>query len=216
MASLKRRAWWHFDSNKYGYDYDDNPYPEILSDLKTILNICIESRLLLPKWIDDTPLVYNDVDELIELIKASGRINEAPEFDIKGDTIIYLEENEKVFSNILSIKCYRTFQQSFAVEILSDIFLPMVFDEQTYDFNWNLECYALNYYRVPQVLEKIARVLNWENESLLVKENNERASVQIGYNFFLNPETITQQFKGKPNANFNLNKYLEEMNGSVI
>jgi hypothetical protein len=214
--SLKRRASWYFSSTKYGYDYENSPYPEILSDLKIILSILIESKLLVPKIIDDDiALVYDDVDELISIINSCGRINDASLFDIKGDTIIYHENEETVFSNILSIRGYRTFQQFFSIEVSSDIFLPMVFDEKQYDFIWNLERYQLNYYRVPQMLKKLNEVLSWGNEELLIKEYHERGSLQIGYNFFINPEIISKQFKQKHNEIFNLDQYLKEIKDSI-
>lgn len=67
----KLRGSWHFDSNKYDYDYDIAPYSEIISDLKILLTILIESRLFIPKFLEgrNEKLNYTNIDDLIALIE---------------------------------------------------------------------------------------------------------------------------------------------------
>src|ERR1044072_2468136 len=191
----KLRGSWHFDSNKYGYDYDIAPYPEIVSDLKKVLFILIESKMLLPRSLEgkNEELKYNNVDELVTLIEADNFLHNCFDFGIKGDTIIYTEQGEEIYSDIFCLDGFRTFQQSFALSTKSDIWLPMSFDEDSYSFVWNLERYNLNHYRVPSVLKKINDILGWENKYLLAKEYNERGCFQRGYDFFLSQRVITRE-----------------------
>jgi hypothetical protein len=207
------RGSWYFGSNKYGYDYDIAPYPEILSDLKKLLSVLIESKMLLPRSLQgkSMELKYNNVEDLATLIETDNYLQNCTEFGIKGDTIIYTEQGEEIHSNIFSLEGFRTFQQDFSLSTKSDIWLPMAFDEDSDSFVWNLERYKLNYYRLPAVLKKINDILGWENESLMGREFNERGSLQIGYDLFLSPETITEEYNENPNPAFNLNEYLLKM-----
>jgi len=120
-----------------------------------------------------------------------------------------------IFSNLLSIRCYRTFQQSFLLQVNSDIFLPLIFDNDKYDFAWNIEAHNLNYERLPLTLKKLNETLNWENDELLIKEYHERGALQIGYNLFINPETITRHVQHKNNEQFDLETYLNKINNSI-
>lgn len=85
----------------------------------------------------------------------------------------------------------------------------MAFDEDSYSWVWNL--YNLNYYRVPSVLKKLNDILGWENEGLLEMGFNERGSMQVGCDFFLNQEVITREYNENPNPDFNLKEYLLKM-----
>lgn len=165
------RGSWYFESNKYGdkIDKDTPPYPEILSDLKKVLSILIESKMLLPRFLQgkDGEMEYKNVEDLVTLIEADNFLYKCFVFGIKGDTIIYTEQGEEIHSNIFSLEGFRTFQQDFALSTKSDIWLPMAFDEDSDSFVWNLERYKLNYYRLPAVLKKINDILGWENESLM-------------------------------------------------
>ncbi|MCS3798888.1 hypothetical protein [Niastella sp. OAS944] len=207
------RGSWYFKSNKYGYDYDIAPYPEILSDLKKVLSVLIESKMLLPRFLQgkDGELIYKNVEDLVTLIEADNFLYKCFVFGIKGDTTIYTEQGEEIHSEIFSLVGFRTFQQDFALSTKSDIWLPMAFDENSDSFVWNLERYKLNYYRLPAVLKKINDILGWENESLMSREFNERGSLQIGYDLFLSPETIISEYNENPNPDFNLNEYLLKM-----
>lgn len=207
------RGSWYFESNKYGYDYDIAPYPEILSDLKKVLTVLIESKMLLPRFLQgkDGELEYKNVEDLVTLIEADNFLVKCFVFGIEGDTVIYTEQGEEIYSDALSLNGFRTFQQYFSLSTKSDIWLPMAFDEDSDSFVWNLERYKLNYYRLPAVLKKINDILGWENESLMSREFNERGSLQIGYDLFLSPETITSEYNENPNPEFNLNEYLLKM-----
>lgn len=209
----KLRGSWHFDSNKYDYDYETSPYPEIRSDLKKVLTILIESKLLLPKSLEGTngKLDYNTVDDLISLIEKDNYLQTCPEFDISGDTVIYTEKGEELHSNIFCLHSFRTFQQSFVLSTKSDIWLPMSFGEDSYSYVWNLERYHLNNNRLESVLKKVDENLGWENENLLQKEFNERGSLQIGRNIFLSKEVISREYQENPNLDFNINEYLEKI-----
>lgn len=209
----KLRGSWHFDSNKYGYDYDISPYPEIISDLKILLTILIESQLFIPKSLEgkNDKLNYTNVNELITLIKKDNYLQNCFEFSINGDTIIYTEQGEEIHSDIFCLESFRTFQQSFVLSTKSDIWLPMSFDEDSYSYVWNLERYNLNYNRLSSVLKKINENLKWENENLLVKEFNEIGSLQIGYNIFLSKEVLAKQYNENPNLDFNINEYITKI-----
>lgn len=209
------RGNWEFESNKYGdhIGKDTPPYPEILSDLKKVLSVLIESKMLLPRFLEGKKgeLEYKNVDDLVTLIDADNFLYKCFLFGIKGDTVIYTDEGEEIYSGIFSLDSFQTFKQYFLLSTKSDIWLPMSFDKDSYSFVWNLERYNLNYYRVPAVLKKINDILGWENESLLVREFNELGSLQIGYDLFLSPETITREYNENPNPEFNLNEYLLKM-----
>ena len=206
----KLRGSWHFDSNKYDYDYDISPYPEIRSDLKIILTILIESQLLIPKLLDgkNQKLEYKNIDDLISLIEKDNYLQTCFEFDISGDTVIYTEKGEEIHSSIFCLQSFRTFQQSFVLSTKSDIWMPMSFDENSHSYIWNLERYNLNNHRLSSVLKKINKSLGWENENLLQKEFNERGSLQIGYDIFLSQEVLIREYKENPNPDFNINEYL--------
>lgn len=209
----KLRGSWQFDSNKYGYDYEISPYPEILLDLKVLLTILIEHKLLIPKSIEgyNGKLNYNTIDDLIELIQKDNFLQNCFEFGISGDTIIFTEQGEETYSNIFCIESFRTFQQSFILSTKSDVWLPMSFDEDGYSFVWNLERYNLNYNRLPFVLKKVADSTDWENDNLLRKELHERGSLQIGYNIFLSQEVLIREFSENPNYNFDVNEYIKKI-----
>ncbi|UUW07068.1 hypothetical protein NLG42_13245 [Flavobacterium plurextorum] len=209
----KLRGSWHFDSNKYDYDYDISPYPEIRSDLKIILTILIESQLLIPKLLDgkNQKLEYKNIDDLISLIEKDNYLQTCFEFDISGDTVIYTEKGEEIHSSIFCLQSFRTFQQSFVLSTKSDIWMPMSFDENSHSYIWNLERYNLNNHRLSSVLEKINKSLGWENENLLQKEFNERGSLQIGYDIFLSQEVLIREYKENPNPDFDINEYLAKM-----
>lgn len=209
----KLRGSWHFDSNKYDYDYDISPYPEIRSDLKIILTILIESQLLIPKLLDgkNQKLEYKNIDDLISLIEKDNYLQTCFEFDISGDTVIYTEKGEEIHSSIFCLQSFRTFQQSFVLSTKSDIWMPMSFDENSHSYIWNLERYNLNNHRLSSVLKKINKSLGWENENLLQKEFNERGSLQIGYDIFLSQEVLIREYKENPNPDFNINEYLAKM-----
>jgi hypothetical protein len=209
----KLRGSWHFDSNKYDYDYDIAPYPEIRSDLKTLLTILIESKLLIPKSLEgkNEKLDYNNIEALISLIEKDNYLQTCFEFDINGDTVIYTEKGEEIHSGIFCLQNFRTFQQSFVLSTKSDIWMPMSFDEDSYSYVWNLERYNLNNHRLSSVLEKVNKSLGWENENLLQKEFNERGSLQIGYNIFLSKEVLIRVCQENPNTNFDIKNYLIEI-----
>ncbi|WP_264551423.1 hypothetical protein [Flavobacterium sp. N2038] len=209
----KLRGSWHFDSNKYDYDYDIAPYPEIRSDLKTLLTILIESKLLIPKSLEgkNEKLDYNNIEDLISLIEKDNYLQTCFEFDINGDTVIYTEKGEETHSGIFCLQSFRTFQQSFVLSTKSDIWMPMSFDEDSYSYVWNLERYNLNNQRLSSVLEKVNKSLDWENENLLQKEFNERGSLQIGYNIFLSKEVLIREYEENPNPDFNIKEYIEKM-----
>ena len=209
----KLRGSWHFESNKYGYDYQTSPYPEILSDLKVLLSILIEDKLLIPKFLEgrDEKLNYSSVDDLIEQIQKDAFLQNCFEFGITGDTVIYTQQGEETYSGIFCIESFRTFQQSFVFSTKSDIWLPMSFDEDQFSFVWNLERHNLNYNRLASVLKKVADASSWENENLLVKEFHERGSLQIGYDLFLSKEVCIKEFGENPNYTFNLKEYITKI-----
>lgn len=207
----KLRGSWHFDSNKYDYDYALAPYSEIISDLKILLTILIESRLFIPKFLEgrDEKLNYTNIDDLITLIEKGNYLQNCLEFGISGDTIIYTKQGEEIHSDIFCLESFRTFQQSFVLATKSDIWLPMSFDDNNYSYVWNLERYNLNYSRLQSVLKKINDNLKWENENLLIKNFNERGSLQIGYDIFLSKEILRREYNENPNFDFNINEYID-------
>ncbi len=207
----KLRGSWHFESSKYGYDYQISPYPEIVSDLKILLTILIEDKLLIPKFLEgrSEELNYNSIDDLIEQIQKDVFLQNCFEFGITGVTVIRTEQGEEMHSGIFCIESFRTFQQSFVLSTKSDIWLPMSFDEDNFSFVWNLERHNLNYDRLRSALKKIADATGWENENLLIKEFHERGSLQIGYDLFLSKEVCIAEFQENPNYSFNLPEYIK-------
>ncbi|WP_428228924.1 hypothetical protein [Flavobacterium sp.] len=209
----KLRGSWHFDSNKYDYNYDIVPYPEISSDLKTLLTILIESQLFIPRSLEgkNEILNYSSVEELIALIEKDNYLQDCFEFGINGDTVIYTDQGEEIHSDIFCLESFRTFQQSFVLATKSDVWLPMSFNEENYSYVWNLERYNLNFSRLPAVLKKINENLEWENESLLVNEFHERGTLQKGYNIFLSKEVLKREYNENPNLEFNIHEYIAKI-----
>lgn len=208
----KTRGYWIFKNSKGIYDYDNAPYAEILDVLKIVLEELVKSQMLIPKEITglEPNIEFKTVDELIDKIVKSNLLENTYEFDIKGDTVIYTNSGEEIHSGIFDLDDFRTFQQCFFITTKSDIWLPMAFDEDSYSYVWNLERYNLNYQRLPNVLNKINELLNWENFNTDI-DYNERGSIQIGYDLFLSEEVITREYKDNPNPDFDLEDYLQKM-----
>ncbi|MFK7061606.1 hypothetical protein V3Q90_15940 [Flavobacterium oreochromis] len=215
--SRKIRGYWHFDNSKGIYDYENAPYAEILNVLKIVLNELVKSKMLIPKKINgiESDLEYNTVDELIDQIVKSNLLENTFEFDITRDTIIYTNTGEELYSGIFILDSFRTFQQCFFISTKSDVWLPMTFDEDSYSFVWNIERYNLNYQRLPNVLNKINELLNWESFTPEV-EYNELGALQVKSDLFLSEEVITREFNSNPNPNFNLINYISKLSKSQI
>lgn len=209
----KIRGNWIYDNNKYGYNYDDIPYPEILDDLKILLSELITSELLIPKKIQgiEEELKFNSADDIINLIIESGLLKRTYEFDISGDTIIFTDGGREVHNGIFSLKGFRTFQQSFTLSAYSDVWLPMAFDEDNFVFVWNLERYNFNHSRLVSLLNRLNHNLKWSNDSMEHIEQTERGAIRIGYDFFLSEDVIKQEFELNPNNNFDLNEYISRI-----
>ncbi len=209
----KTRGNWHFDSDKYGYNYDDAPYPEIINDLRKLFTELITTKMLFPRRIEgiDRQLNYGSIDELLEIIIESELLNNTFQFNIMGDTTIYTNNGEESYSEIFSVDCFRTFQQSFIISNYSDVWLPMAFDSSSYNFEWNLEYYNTNYKRLPSLLKNLSDVFSWENENLLIKNYQERGCIQVGNDLFLSEEVIRREYKDNPNPSFDLAAYLQKI-----
>lgn len=215
--SRKIKGHWHFDNSKGIYDYENSPYAEILDVLKIVLEELVKSKMLIPKKINgiESDLEYGTVEELIGEIFKSNLLENTFEFDITGDTIIYTNTGEEIHSGIFEINSFRTFQQCFFILTKSDVWLPMAFDEDSNSFVWNIERYNLNYQRLPNVLNKIIELLNWESFTAEV-EYNELGTLQVKSDLFLNEEIITREFNSNPNTNFNLINYISKVSKSQI
>lgn len=213
----KTRGYWIFDNSKGIYDYENTPYTEILEVLKIVLEELVTSKMLIPKKITgiEAELEYNTVDELIDQIIKSDLLENTSEFDITGDTVIYTNTGEEIHSGIFDLDSFRTFQQCFFITTKSDIWLPMAFDEDSYSYVWNLERYNLNYQRLPNVLNKINELLNWENLNTEI-HYYERGSMQVKSDLFLSKEIITSEFNSNSNPNFNLINYISKLSKSQI
>ncbi|MCH4830028.1 MULTISPECIES: hypothetical protein [Flavobacterium] len=215
--SRKIRGHWHFDNSKGIYDYENSPYAEILDVLKIVLEELVTSKMLIPRKIQgiESVLKYNTVDELIDQIVKSNLLENTFEFDIIGDTIIYTNTGEEIHSGIFELNSFRTFQQCFFISTKSDVWLPMAFDEDSYSFVWNIERYNLNYQRLPNVLNKIIKLLNWESFTAEVVYN-ELGTLQVKSDLFLSEEIITREFNSNPNTSFNLINYISKVSKSQI
>lgn len=210
FSTNKLRGNWVFDNNKYGYDYCNAPYPEIIIDLKLLLTELIDSKLLIPNKIKgiEKELKYNTIDDIINIIIDSNLLENAYEFNITGETIIYTNKGEEVYHGIISLNDFRTFQQNFVLATYSDVWLPMAFDEDEYKFVWNIERFNLNYTRLVSLLNRLNHNLKWSNNSKEDIEYFERGVIQVGYELFLTKEVIAKEFELNPNNNFYLREYL--------
>lgn len=208
----KTRGFWLFENTNVSYDYSMIPDNRIMEVLKVLLTELISSKLLLPKEISGVQFNFKNktIDEIIDIINESNLLNDAFEFSIYGDTVIYTNVGEEVHSGIFSVESFRTFQQSFVLETKSDVWLPMAFDENKFEFVWNLERYKLNNNRLTSILQKINDSLKW-NEPSDLREHNEIGALQIGFNLFLNKEVIIQEYNTNPNKDFNLSLYLSQL-----
>jgi hypothetical protein len=205
------RGRWCFSSESSEHERNKGNYPEIQQVLRTLLTNLISSRILIPKRLDyNIPLKYEAMDELINLIEESGRLENAADFDLWGDTVIYTPHGEEVHQNIVSIESFRPDEKYFCVCFMSDNWLPMVKDKDDLIFSWNLEQYNQNYHRIPAFLKKLNTDLEWDNSDLL-KRDDFFVTVQAGYDFFLKEDVISWEYKMKPNPEFDLNAYLAAM-----
>jgi hypothetical protein len=202
------RGRWLFDEE---YNGDNESYPAIRKSLRILMRNLISSKILLPKTLDlDIPLEYDTVDELLDQIEASGYLEDASEFDIWGDTVIYTPNGEEIHQDIISIEGFRTSAPFFVFTVRTDHWLPMMMNSENYDFTWNLEQYHLNYHRISNLLKKLDKDLGWKNNELLFNETR-YLSIQAGYDFFLEESVISREYKKNPNLAFDLNAYLAAM-----
>ncbi|MFD1605914.1 hypothetical protein ACFSJW_04860 [Flavobacterium artemisiae] len=206
---MKIKGSWCFDLN-------DNRENNILL-LKEILSILFEDEILIPEFIvneksADIKLRSNNFEGIFEeLIAASDYISER----IYGRTIIYNNLNKMEYNRIIEIE-YRLYDGLlFSMSTYSDIWLPMVSDTESHTFNWNLENYNCNYFRLNAILQKIDRIVNWSYTTKFEKDNMPYGLLQAGYHLFLSPEVITREFHKNPNPDFDLTKYLEEINSTI-
>jgi hypothetical protein len=195
------RGYWRFE----GLPYDN--YSSIRESLRVLMENLISSKILLPNRFGDIPLEYSTVDELLDQIEASGYLQNGSELNFYGDTVIYTLNGEEVWDNIVSVDCFSPSSQFFYVAVMSDHWLPVMMERETYAFDWNIELYQLNYPRLPAFLEKLHEELGWKDENLLCKDSN-FATIQAGYDLFIEESVVIREYKTNPNPAFDLDAYL--------
>ncbi|NIG55057.1 hypothetical protein [Chitinophaga sp. Cy-1792] len=185
-------------------------YPGVKRDLWVLLTNIISAGILFPTKINDETLVYETADQLLELISNSGRLNKPTGFNLYGDTRIYTRTGVEIYHDIVRIEGFTTYAQEFMISFETDIWMPMVYDQDKCEFIWNLEYYNLNYERVPTLLKTLHQELNWENKSLLYP-NGWYTTMQTGYDFFVMDDIIAREYEENPNPDFNLEAYLNKI-----
>jgi hypothetical protein len=206
---MKIKGSWSFDLN-------DNKENSILL-LKEILSILFKDEILMPEFIineksPDTKLRSNNFEDIFEeLTTASDYISER----IYGRTIIYNNQKRIEYNKIIEIEYRLSDGLHFNISTYSDIWLPMVFDTENHSFNWNLENYNCNYFRLNAILQKIDSIANWSYTAKFEKNDHPYGALQSGYHLFLSEEVIINEFHENPNPDFDLTKYLEEINSNI-
>lgn len=208
---FKLRGSWYFNN------YDKNKHPtqkEILDSLTIILTELIDSKMLIPKklWWDGDELVYNTVDELIELLiqKEVFKENMYAEFDLNGDTVIYSDSGEEIYSDIVRLGSFRLHEHVFSIETFSDIWLPMFVNEED-DYEWNLERYRLNYYRIPKLLNRLNERLGWDPGLYIESDYYKGGTITVGCSMFISEGIILFEVEDQPNKDFDVEAYLSEI-----
>jgi hypothetical protein len=205
----RERSRFYF-SEDYDGDIHEN-YPEVSKCLRIIFESLISSKIFLPKMMDaGIPLEYQTIDELMDLVEASGYLKNAADVNFWGDTVLYTSDGEVVYNNIISFEGFRPFEPFFSIVIKTDHWLPMMMDEETMDFTWNLELHKLNYHRIPAFLKKLKEDLGWKNEGFSF-EDNYFASLKVGDDFFTEKSIIIREYEANPNPDFDLDAYLAAM-----
>ncbi len=204
---IENRGSWLFSNQKYDYDF---PYIGIELTLKVLLTELMESKILIPRMLEDgKKLNYSNVDELVDIILEYIFSSKVSEIDIYGDTIIYTSKGYFSHPDIFSIQGFRTTMKNFSLDIYSDVFLPMILNYEDFSYSWNLECYNLNYHRLPSLLKKISEILPWKNKSLLDDDQTNWA-YQSGLDLFICKDVILQEYEKNPNPNFDIEGYIKK------
>jgi hypothetical protein len=180
--------------------------------LQNILAIMSDSEIFKPKGVQllgNTIFESNSIIEILDFVFSDE--NHFGIVGLYGDTTIYTSKYKKEYKNIFEIQEFRLLERNFQINTRSDLMLPMVFNEEKYDFNWNLEQYYLNYERLPRLLKEIQAVLKWDDDSSNEIDYTERGCIQIGYDLFLSEEVITREYERNPNPDFDLEAYLKKM-----
>ncbi len=203
---IRDRGSWLFDDVYDGGHRDS--YPGIRDSLRILMTSLFSSKILVPNILGrDIPLRYDTVEELLDQIEASGYLDSTAEFDIRGETVIYIPQGEEVYQNIISIERFRITEPFFQFVVRTDHWFPMMTDSEMLKSSWNLERYHLNYHRIPALLKKLDQELDWKNEELLFTEEW-YLSVQAGYDLFMEESVIARAYKKNPNPAFDLDAYL--------
>ncbi|SFD54444.1 hypothetical protein SAMN05518672_102369 [Chitinophaga sp. CF118] len=198
----KDRGSWMFDGVSF------EKYPAIRKSLKILMENLISSKILFPKALNpNIPLKYDTIDELLDQIEATGYLGKAAEIGFLGDTVIYTPNGEEVLKDIIRIEGFVTSEQNFLFIVQTDHWLPMMMDNDTYEFTWNLELYQLNYHRIPALLEKLHEELGWKDKELLFLDED-FITLEAGYDFFIKESIIIREYEEKPNPAFDLDAYL--------
>ncbi|MFB6454160.1 hypothetical protein ACE38W_02730 [Chitinophaga sp. Hz27] len=187
----------------------DKPYQEVRRDLRILLSNLISTGILIPRKINNEVLVYETLDQLLEIIANSGRLDKSSRFNITGDTVIFTSAGSDIHHGIVTIEDFRTYEQFFMLKLNTDIWMPLVYDKEECEFSWNLDLYNRNYERIPTLLKQLDLELNWSSKSFL-NPDGWLTTEQVGYDFFLMKDVVEREYRDNPNPNFNPVAYLEK------
>lgn len=204
LFSRKRNPEYSTEDGKFAY-------PEYFDILDTVMDILFKYKLLIPTKINSTIIQANVISEFSN--QAKQIIGEKFGANIRGNTIIYTDQGEEIHSNILHLDfpAYENLDYVF-IALYSYIFLPLIFNKEDYDFEWNLECYYLNHHRIKNALQEIDLVLKWKNTTKYDCDNYEMGVMQIGFKTFMYEQVIKDKYEEEPpDEPFDLEAYLQEI-----
>lgn len=205
------KGTWIFSKNKDSKIQNDDKLSRHFDLFKMVMDIFFKRKLILPKKINSVDIQVNTTNEFMrETLRIAGSDHMV---SVTGDTIIHTNDGDETHSDIFHIDfvAYGATNDIY-IASYSEAFLPLIFNWEDYDFEWNLERYNLNRHRIEKALQEIELALGWKNTSKYEADHYEMNVLQLGYKTFIEADTIKEKYEEEPPSEpFDLDKYLQEI-----